>query len=225
MNAFVWLVEKDLRCLHRAKHVVVSTLGFALLLEVTAGFAFRQVGYGQIELLEVTPGILWLIFLFAAVIALNHSFLFEHENEPMTGLLLTAADPGTVYLAKCLSNFLLVGTMQVFTIGAHALLFGADLSGKILPLCAVSLLSALGLCAAGTLLAAIAVCTRGRELVLPLTLYPLLIPLVAGSVYLMREVIFEQTIDWGGFWFLTVLGFDVVALVLCWVLFEYVVRE
>jgi heme exporter protein B len=82
-----------------------------------------------------------------------------------------------------------------------------------------------GIAASGTILSAMAVCTRGREILLPLTLFPLLLPVVAGSVFLMRMQLLEAGFAWSNFWFLLLVGFDASALVISWALFEFVLRE
>ena len=216
------LVSKDFLCLWRSRHILVGTFGFALLLVVVASFAFRHVGAGQEELQAVTPGIIWIIFLFSGVIALNHTFMIEEENRAMLGVLLYPLDPSIVYLSKWLTNFLFLIVLQVCVIVAHGVLFGVELFGVFAELVFLSALATAGFSAVGTLLAGIAVCSKGREIILPVVLFPLLLPLIASVVYLTRELLFSGAIDFGDFWFVLLLGFDVIALVLSWALFEYV---
>lgn len=225
MSNFKLLVKKDLLCLWRARQVLLATFSFALVLVVVASFSFRQVGFGQSDLQAVTPGILWLIFLFAGVIALNHSFLIETENDALQGLLFSKVDPGTVFLAKFSTNFVFLFAIQIFTIISHALLFGVEIFSVIPALIFITALAAIGFIAVGTLLSAISVSTPGRDLVLPLILFPLCIPLLAGAVFLTRELLQGGVFPWTSFWLVLILAYDAIALVLSWCLFEPLVTE
>lgn len=224
MSKLAKLVRKDVLCLLRARHIVVSTLGFALLLVVVAGFSFRQVGFGQRELADITPGVLWMVFLFCSVLGLNYSFAAEEEQGGLAGLVLTGVDPGQIYLGKFLTNFVFLGITYILVLIAHGLLFGVEYFDRFGSLVIVAVLFGAGFSALGTLLAGIAACSRAREVVLPLTLFPLTIPLVAASVLLCRGVLDTGGIDVTSFWFLLLCGFDVIAVVLSWALFEHVVK-
>jgi len=225
MNEFAILFKKDITCVWRAKQLMLGTFGFALLLVVVASFAFRQVGYGQEELRAITPGILWLVFLFAGLIGLNQTFLFEQQNSALQGVLLSKVQPNVVYFAKLSSNFLFLSLVQILVLLAHGVLFGAEIFFVFPQLLFVTVLVALGFTALGTLLSAMAVATTSREIVLPLLLFPLSIPLVAGAVFLTRELLQSGSFPFASFWFTLVVVFDVISLVLAWLLFEFVVKE
>ena len=225
MRTFIILLNKDLVCLWRAKQLLAATFGFALLLVVVASFSFIQIGYSESDLKSVTPGVLWLVFLFAAVVGINHSFLMEKENEAGLAVLLSPANPETIYSAKAFSNLVLLFSLQVFVLVAHGVLFGVDFSPVFPELLLVTFLCCIGFVGAGTILTAIAVNTRGRELVLPLVLFPILLPLTAGAVHSTRELILTGVLDYTDFWFILIAGYDLIALTLAWVLFDYVIRE
>jgi len=219
------LFLKDTACILRAKHMLASCFGFSLLLVVVASFSFRQIGYGQDDLVSVTPGILWMVFLFSGVIALNHSFVSEVENKALVGVVLTRIDPGLIYLSKFAVNFLFVASLQIFAVVMHGLFFGVQMFPVVGEVIGISLLAAIGFSALGTILSSMAVITKGREIVLPLILFPLLVPLVAAAVFLTRGVLQTGAIDTESFWFTLLLVFDVISVVLSWLLFEHVVRD
>lgn len=223
-NAFVCLLKKDIRCLVRSGSVLCATFGFALLLVIVASFSFRQVGYGESELRHITPGILWTIFLFSGVICLNYSFLQEQENGSLRGVLLTGVDTMVVFFAKFLANVIFFVSLQIFSIVSLGFFLGVDLSGCLGSIVGLSILAAIGFIALGTLLSAISVTTTGREILLPLLLFPLLLPVVAAAVFLTREVLVLGSIDFGGFWFSLLCIFAVISFTLSSVLFGYVVR-
>lgn len=225
MSSVGILFLKDLRCLLRARNIVASTLGFALLLVVVASFSLRQIGFGQRELIDLTPGVLWIIFLFCSVLGLNYSYAAEEEQGGLTGLVLSGVDPGAIYLAKCASNFIFLTLLYSLVLIAHGVLFGVQYYQYFFPLVAIAALFGLGFAALGTLLAGIAVCSRAREVLLPLMLFPISLPLVAGSIFSCRSVLAGAGIEVTNFWFLLICGFDVISLVLCWALFEHVLRD
>ncbi len=218
------LLKKDIICLWRATPQLLATLGFALLLVVVSSFAFRQIGYGEEELKALTPGIVWLIFLFSGVLALNYSFLTEQENGAMQGVLLTPVDPALLYFSKFFSNLLFMVVVQLLVLFVHSLLFNVALHSVAGSLFLVVFLTAVGFAGLGTLLSAMAVCSRSREVLLPIMLFPLCLPLLAGAVFLTREVIASGSIEMSSFWFALVCGFDVISITLSWLLFEHVTR-
>ena len=224
MNSFVLLLRKDLLQLTRAKETLISSFGFALLVEIVAGFSFRRTGYGETELLLLTPGVIWLAFLFSAVIGLNQSFVQEEENKALLGVMLSPVSPVAVYLAKFCSNLLFVFCLFFFITLAHGLFFGVEIFSKLPLLLLLGLLESVGFVALGTLLAGIAVLTRGREIILPLMLFPLCLPLLAGAVFLTQGALESGSIWFGEFWFVLVCVFDVIALTCGVSLFEFTVE-
>jgi heme exporter protein B len=107
----------------------------------------------------------------------------------------------------------------------HEIFFGVEIL-KILPeLLVIILLTSSAFCAIGTLLSAISVSIRNRELILPLILFPVIIPLLAGAVDLTHQAIGGQSIDFGGFWFLFLVCSNTISLTLCSLMIEYVVRD
>jgi len=219
------LLLKDFRCLCRRSEKVVATFGFALLLVVVASFSFRQIGYGQAQMLDLTAGILCLVFLFCGVLGLNQSFAFEHENSALRGLILSGFKPEQLYFSKFIVTFLFLLAVQLFVILCHGLLFGAEIFSYFLQLVFVTAMTAVGFTALGTLLAAIAAAVNGKDILLPLLLFPLSIPLLAAAVFVTRELLHGSGIEFMNFWFVLICAFDVISLALSWVLFEYVVRE
>jgi heme exporter protein B len=222
---FLRLLQKDIRCLLRAKEWLAAIFLFALVLAVLASFAFRQIGYGQDELRAVTPGILWIIFFFCGVVSLNYGFALEREFGALQGLLLGPIDPAAVYISKMLTGTGFLFLIQAFVVCVLTVLFGVELFSQTPALLLLSALSAFGFTALGTLLASISACVPGRDVLLPVLLFPLSLPLLSASVFVTREILAQGLIDYGGFWFLLVIGFDVVSFTLSAVLFEFAVRE
>lgn len=225
MKEFCSLLKKDMQCLVRSPHVVVATFFFALVVVVVASFSFRRVGISGEELKAITPGVLWIVFLFTAVIGLNYSFVPERSRRALQAVLLSPVSSMAVYAAKVITNLLFLLLVQSFVLAAHGLLFGAELFPVYAELFFLSLLVSLGFVSLGTLLAAIAAMSQGKELVLPLLLFPLTIPLLAGAVFTSRVVLETGGIPWSSFWFVLIIVWDVIAVTLSVVLFDYAVRD
>ena len=225
MQILLTLLRKDLLLLWRSKHIIASMFGLALLLVIIASLAFRQIGYGQSELRDLTPGILWLIYLFIGAMTLNYAFIEEYEQGALQGLTLTPVRLETVYLSKFIANLLFTTALAAVCLIAHQLFFGVEYQAVLPQLFLIVVLCGIGFCALGTLLATIAGLSPGRDLLLPLLLYPLLIPLLAASIFVTREILETGLIPWTSFWFVLICCFDLISLALAAVLFEFAFRE
>ncbi len=225
MKPFISLLKKDFTCLWRSPQILISSFSLSLLLVIISSFAFRQIGFGERELSEVTPGILVIIFLFSGVLALNHSFSGEYVQRPLTGIILTGIDPFQIYLSKFLNNYLFVFTLQLFTLFTHGLFFGAPVFSHFLSIVILSLLMSIGFVSIGTLLSAISALSRSLEILLPLILFPLIITPVAGFVFLLREVLLTGVINTSQFWFVLLVVYSIISLCISSVLFEYLIKD
>ena len=221
MKAFLAILWKDLITEWRSRERVVAMAVFALLVVIVLYFAAPP-GVG-VEARAHVPGLLWVAWIFAAVLGLGRSFALELENEALSGLALAPVDRGLVYLGKAVANFVLLAVVQALAAGAFALAFGWDLRPVALPLAGVALLGGAGICAIGTLFAAIAVRTTTREVMLPLLLLPLLVPVLLGATRATTSLLLEGELPWSSLQLLLVT--DVVYLVVSFLGFEVVLDE
>jgi len=219
------LFAKEVRCLFRARQWPIAVIFFAFVLVVLASFAFRRVGYGQQELLESTPGILWMIFLFSGLVSLNYSFFHEEEFGALIGLILSPCDPALIFISKFAANTVFLLVVTAFFTLMHSLLFGVEYGAHTWGLLGILALTSIGFCALGTIFAAMSASVRGRELILPLLLFPLTLPLVVAGLELTNELFGLNGDTSAAPWFLLAAVFDVIAVTLSTVLFEFVVRE
>ena len=194
---------------------------FSLLVVVVFHFALPG-GAGE-RTRDLAPGLLWVAYVFAAVLGLNRAFSVELENDALTGLALVPRDRGWVFLGKALASFLILGVVQAITALAFALVFGLDLRGEWLSLSGVVALGNVGLCSVGTLFGAIAVRTRFREVMLPLLLLPLLIPVLSGAVRATQDLLAGGALAFEPLQLLLVT--DAVYLIASFVGFEFVLDE
>jgi heme exporter protein B len=162
--------------------------------------------------------------VFTGVLGVQRAFLLERENDCLAGLLTAPLDPAAIYLGKLAGNVVLLAVMQAIVVPLVGLFLHVDLLPVLPGLLVVCLLGNLGFAALATLFAAIAVRTRAREVMLPLLLLPLLVPLLIGAVVSTRAVLAGGVGDAGGA-LAVLLAFDVVFAVAGWLLFTYIVRD
>jgi heme exporter protein B len=218
LRAVLW---KDLVAEWRSRDRLPAMLVFALLTVVVLRFAQPGGSLGGDP--AAAPGLLWVAYVFAAVLGMNRAFALELENEALAGLALAPVDRGWIYLGKATANLLLLLVAQVTTALFFAVLFDVGLASVALPFLGEAFLGAVGLTAAGTLFAGISVRTRFREVMLPLLLFPLLVPLLVGAVQATAGLLAEGRPDPGA---LQLLGvYDGVFLIASFLLFEYVLDE
>jgi heme exporter protein B len=200
--------------------------GFSLLLVVVASFSFRQVGLSQGELLARTPGMLMLILLFSGVLVLRETSVPEYRQGAALGVALAPVDPWSIYLAKFFTNTAVLFLVFVLNLALLQIFLGLQLGGYWGGLIVLLSLFSLGFSALGTLISMLVYLTAAGEILFPLVLFPLLIPLLIGTVELMRGLFSGVgVLDPGEFWFSFLVLFDAIAFLISLILFEYVLRE
>jgi len=221
MNVLLAVLWKDLVTEWRSRDRAVAMLLFSLLVVVIFHFALPG---GATERTRVmAPGLLWVAYVFAAVLGLNRAFSVELENDALAGLALVPADRGWVFLGKAIANFLILGVVQAITAAVFVLVFDLDWIGAGWRLAGVVALGSLGLCSIGTLFAAVAVRTRFREVMLPLLLLPLLVPVISGAVRATSDLLLTGELAFEPIQLLLVS--DAIYLVISFVGFEFVLDE
>lgn len=221
MNVFWAILGKDLRVEWRSRDRIAAMGVFALLVVVI--FQFAAPGGSAPEQRAHLPGLLWVAWVFSAILGLNRAFQSELENDALAGLALAPADRGWIYLGKAAAALLLLLAVQLLSGLAFALAFDLPLGGVALELAGIALLGAIGICTIGTLLSAVAARTRYREIMLPLLLLPLLVPVVLGAVRATEALFVAGEIPFAPLQLLIVT--DGVFLILSFFAFEYVLDE
>jgi heme exporter protein B len=213
------LVRKDLLMEWRSKDVVSGGLVFALLILVVFNFAFDL----QAEnLTALAPGVLWITFIFAGMLGIGRSFAIERDRGTLEGLLLAPIDRSALYLAKTLTNVALMGVVELAAFPVFVALF--NVRPAWLDVALVAILGTIGFAGVGTLSAAIAASTRAREIMLPLLLLPLEVPVVIASVKATGEALGARPADTLP-WLQLLVGFDVILVAAAILVFEYVLED
>jgi heme exporter protein B len=217
--AMAW---KDVTVELRARERVNAMLFFAALVLFIFNFA---VGPDLSRLRLVAPGLLWLAFLFTGMLGLGRSFQAERENECFEELLLTPGDRESLYLGKLAGNLLFMVAAEALILPLFALLYNLDIWTLLPGLLLVAVLGSIGFSTVGTLLAAMTAHMRAREVMLPVLLFPLTVPVILGAVRSTEAILLGEGLGQVAHWLKLLVGFDVVFLVVCPLAFEFVLEE
>jgi heme exporter protein B len=219
-RAIMAIVGKDVAAELRSKEALSTLLIFALMIVVVFNFAFEL----RVEnVRQIAPGVLWVAFTFAGILALNRSFVVEREEGCIEGLRLTPVDRGAIYLGKFLGNTLFLLVTEACILPIFAVLFDVSVLNPVLWL--IMVLGTVGFVAVGTLFAAMAVNTRAREAMLPLLLFPIAVPVLIAATKATGQVLDGQPLTEAYSWLRLLLAFDIIFIVIAWLGFEYVLEE
>lgn len=215
--AIVW---KDVAAELRTKEAVSSMFVFALLTIVIFNFALDLT---PVNTKDVAPGILWVTFTFAGVLGLNRSFLREKDQGCLEGLMMTPVDRSAIYFGKLLANWLFITVIEAISLPLFGIFFNLPiLQPMILP---ITLLGTLGFTAVGTIFAAMAVNTRLRDVLLPIMLFPIVVPVVIAAVKSTGAVLNGRPLSEFSHWLQLMLAFDALFVATSFMLFEHVLEE
>ncbi|CAG0970789.1 Heme exporter protein B [Methanosarcinales archaeon] len=227
---FLQIAKKDLKAEFRTKQMLNSMVIFALLVIVIFSFAFGNEATIFVSNLNkkivdlLAPGMLWIAFTFAGMLGLSRSFAGEKEEGCLEGLKLCPADRSAIYNGKVLSNAVLMFLMEMATLPIFVVLFTYDI--KNLPgLIVVIILGTLGFIFVGTLLSALTVNTRTREILLPVILFPVLIPVILSAVTATGTMLANGNFsDVSGEMQILVV-YDIIFFVVAQMVFEYTIED
>lgn len=222
LRSVIVIMAKDLRIEARQRTALLTTVTFAILVQLIFVFARPA---GELSLAAIGPSVLWVMLTFSSIVVLNRGFLLEREHGALDGILLAPVSRVAFYWGKWLANTLLVLVVLAVAFPLWVLFFGFPISLALLGVLGILILALAGFTAAGTLFAAMTARTRYAELLLPVLLLPFLIPPIfagtSGSMRLLQGRPFEEIAGW-----LRILViYDVGFLALASLLFPHVVDE
>ena len=212
-------LRKDIRLEWRSKDALNSMLFFSLLVVVIFSFSFDPLAE---ESRHIVGGLVWVAFLFAAVVALNQTWARELRNQVLDAYRVSPAPANALFLAKALGNFLFVMILEAAMTPLFVIFYNLHVLGPAWQLIPVALLGTWALVVNGTFFASISIRTRSRELMLPLLLFPISIPAVVAMV---ESTTILLTGDGSArFWIVLLLTYDVVFTTASLGLFEMVLQ-
>jgi heme exporter protein B len=213
------VLRKDLRIEWRTKESLAGFVVLGVLLVVVFSVALDP---SPQDAPRLAPGVLWATFVFTGLLGIQRGFVLERENDCLGGVLSSPLDPAALYLGKLASNVVLLGVMQALVVPLVAVLLHVDV-GRVLPVLLLTLaLGNLGFAALATLFAAMTVRARSREVMLPVLLLPLLVPVLIGGVKAtdaaLRGAAAAAPLG-------VLVAFDAIFVVAGVLLFEQVIRD
>jgi heme exporter protein B len=215
-----FLFWKDLLIELRTKDVLASMLVFGLLTLTVFTFAFDL---RTESALLVTPGVLWVAILFAGTLGLGRSYSHEREGGSLEGLLLCPGDRSAIFVAKLLTNLVFLGLLEIVLLPVFSAFF--DVPALRPGVIGIILLGTVGFAAVGSIFGAMAVNTRAREVMLPILLLPILVPLIIGAVKATGLLMDGQPWSEVWTWVNLLIAFDVIYLVVSFILYEFVIED
>lgn len=221
-RSFNAMLVKDLKTELRSREFLGTTFMFALLVIVIFNFAFRLT---PLNTPELSAGILWIAFLFAGTLGLGRSFLVEAENDCIHGLTLSPMDRTALFWAKCMGNLAFILIIQAIIIPVYIVLYNINVMEFFFRQCLVFVLGDIGFMTLGTLVSALSVNLRAREILLPVLLLPLLIPLIIFAASASAALIDGPNMDLYESRIKFIAAFDVIFFVASSLVFDYIVDE
>ena len=214
------IVQKDLTAEYRTKENLSAMIVFALLVLVIFNFAFELQG---LDIKVMGSGILWVAFTFSGILGLGRSFAAEKDKGSMEGVLLSPVDRGAIFLGKAFSNWIFISIMEVVALPLFAILNNAPIPWW--PIIPYIVLGTIGFAGMGTLLSAVASSTKMREVMLPILLFPVTVPLLMAAVKLTGGALQMRDFSDVSIWFNILIAYDAIFMVVAFWVFEYVVEE
>ncbi len=217
MLAVVW---KDMAAELRSRELLSAMLVFALLVILIFNFALELDTKTRST---VTAGVLWVTFAFAGTLGLNRSMAMEKDRGCLDGLLLAPVDRSAIYFGKAIGNLIFMLIVEMIVLPVYSVLYNTNLFKPGLLL--VILLGSIGYVAVGTLLSSMAVQTRTRDVLLPILLFPVVIPVFIAAVKASSG--FLQGIEMAEIqpWLTLLVVYDVIFTAVAFMVFDYVVEE
>ncbi len=221
-RATLAIAAKDIRVELASRTAIATAVTFAVLVLVIFNFARDP---AEVSLAVLAPSVLWVTSAFAGIVTLNRSFAMERERGAMEGLLLAPVSRSAIYFGKYIANMAFVLVVNAVLLPLFILFFNVSLTGALGWIALLLLLATAGYVAVGTMLAAMTVRTRFSELMLPVLLLSFVVPPVLVGVQATTRLLggrpLSEIIGWVRF----LAVYDIVFLVLGWLLFPATMDE
>lgn len=214
------LIWKEVLAEWRSRDAIASMFFFSVVSLLIFNFALDL---SPVAMHDVIPGILWVTFVFAALLGLNQSFQREREHGSLEGLMLMPAPRGIIYLAKLIGNFTFLTIIELCALPILVILYNITVPLLLVP---VLTLGTLGVSASGTIFAAMASNSRLRDVLLPLMLLPIMVPVLIGAVQATGVVLAPEPVPGNARSAIILMAaFDLIFVTLSYLLFDFVLEQ
>lgn len=219
--ASAWSIAwKDLQTEIRTKESLNAAVSFSLVVLVLFSFAFDL---GREELLSISGGLLWLVFVFAGALIVNRSFARELPNDCLDVLIASPVPGWSIFLGKAIAGFVLMMIVELISLPVFGVFYNIHWAATFPQIFLVMLLATWGIAVVGSAFSAVTVNVRLRELMLPVVLYPILIPLLTGAMTLTGALLNGETVFGdNNAWLRLLIVFDLIYTSLAVFLIEYI---
>lgn len=217
----VWAVaKKDLLLEVRNREIIVSILVFSGLVFIIFNFAIELT---RVNRDTVGPGVLWVAFIFAAVLGLNRSFIIEKDGNALEGMMLSPIGRDTILAGKTLGNLLFMLAALVVLFPVFTALFNVNvLKPEII---VIAVLATVGLATTGTMFAALSVNTRAREIMLPVLFLPIAVPILIAAVEGTAQITQGGSWSEAAEWFQVLGAFDIMFVIAALLTFQFLLED
>jgi len=220
LRAIAAIVWKDLSAELRSRELLTSMLVFALLVILIFNFALELDAQARES---VTAGVLWVTFTFAGTLGLNRSMASEKDRGCLDGLLLAPVDRSSIYFGKVVGNLVFMLIVEIIVLPVYSVLYNTNLFHPGLLL--VIFLGSVGYVAVGTLLATMTIQVRTRDILLPILLFPLTVPVLIAAVKASNGFLQGFAIREIMSWLNILIVYDVIFTSIAFMSFDFVVEE
>ena len=222
VGAALLIARKDLAIEFRTRTAFFAAAVFAAVAVAAFYFTWDPTA---VPAADLAPGVLWVIFVFSALLGLNRSFGVEHADRAIDALLAAPVPREALFLGKAAANLLFVLGVQSVAFPLVALIYGVALADIAAPLAGIAVLAAVGVVSVGTLFSAMAVNTRLAELLLPMLALPFFVPVVVAAGQATALLVSGRPVGEAVGWLRVLLAFDLVFVFACTAAFRFVVEE
>jgi heme exporter protein B len=214
------IAAKDLRAELRTKEAVNASVAFALVILLLFSFAFDP---SDEQTRAMSGGLLWIVYAFAGTLVLNRSFARELPNDCLDALIASPVSRSSLFIGKALANFVLVMAVELISLPVFGIFYNVRWTVQFWPLLLVLALGTWGLTVIGTIFSALTVNIRLRELMLPLMVFPMMIPALMAAMQLSTHLVGGQPLTGEvEIWLRLLVTFDVIFTALSLVLIDIV---
>jgi heme exporter protein B len=220
MRAIWAVVWKDMAAELRSRELLSAMLVFALLVILIFNFALELDPGARAS---ITAGVLWVIFVFAGTLGLNRSMAMEKDRGCLDGLLLAPVDRSSIFFGKAIGNLLFMLIVEAIVLPVFSILYNVNLFQPGLML--IILLGSMGYVAVGTLLSSMAIQTRTRDMLLPILLFPLIIPIIISAVKASGGILDGLPLADLMPYINLLIAYNVIFISVSFMAFDYVIEE
>lgn len=212
-----FILRRDLKIEYRQKSLLLSMIVFAILINVIFQIAFDT---NSTAMQSIGPGILWLPILLAALLGFTKYGSYERENRGDIGILVSPIDPGSLFLGKLLGNFLIVLLVCLASVPSFFLFIKHPFPQSIGLLLLTIFLGSWGFTAIGVFLATLTQASRISELLLPIMIFPLSVPLLIAVIQLTSFSLYPSALTGMELWIYLLVGYNLIFTIVPILLFE-----